>query len=54
MLKQRDGDAEVSKAEIEFYRVQKEDQSIRTSTGSIQPSQVQRTLLAQLSANISF
>jgi hypothetical protein len=27
MLKQRDGDAEVSKAEIEFYRVQKiEDQ----------------------------
>jgi hypothetical protein len=34
MLKQRDGDAEVSKAEIEFYRVQKvEDQFHRDFDG---------------------
>jgi hypothetical protein len=34
MLKQRDGDAEVSKAEVEFYRVQKvEDQFHRDFDG---------------------
>ena len=36
MLKQHEGDAKVSKAEIEFYRVQKvEDHFHRDSSGSI-------------------
>jgi hypothetical protein len=40
MLKQRDGDPEVSKAEIEFNRVQKvEINSTKISTGWTRPSQ---------------
>jgi hypothetical protein len=49
MLKERDQDAEVSKAEIEFYRVQKAEQQFHKDFGGLGTRRSDKTIFNLLS-----